>query len=155
MNNKNYIHTLFETKNYIELYQTQASTINEMLLIREQKDLEDYLESDYFLDENVFWLYDAAVHGESLLIGGYDEDVTKEVLNFLKCNLPETIFCVVKEKLQNLYVDLGTRDNLKEKIDYCNQCLKEAGYFIQLEYEDTYCAGVYFLSVVCYDEEGD
>lgn len=66
---------------------------------------------------------------------------------FLKQKLPDTIFCRIKERLQDLYVDLGTRDTLKEKMGLCNQNLANTGYSIQIEYEEMYCAGAYFISI--------
>lgn len=146
---KQYIHSLFENKDYIKLYQTQTAVITEMLRIEGLRDFEDFLVDVNDLDEHVFGLYYSVVHGESLLIGGYDEDITKEVTAFLKQKLPEKIFNIVKEYLYDLYVDLGTRDTIEEKIDVCNQYLIDTGYLIKLEYDETYCAGVYFLSISC------
>ncbi len=71
-NERQYIHTLFETKNFLELYQVQSEVMNEMLSLDNQEDFEDFLESEHFIEEDVFWLHYAAVHGESLLIGGYE-----------------------------------------------------------------------------------
>lgn len=60
---KQYIHTLFETGNFLELYQVQAETINEMLSIDNRQEFEDFLESEDFIEEDVFWLHYAAVQG--------------------------------------------------------------------------------------------
>ena len=148
-NNKErqYVHTLFETKNFSELYQAQSEVINEMLSIENQEEFEDFLENEDSVEEAVFWLHYAAVHGESLPIGGYEEDVTQKVMDFLGERLPEDIFAAVKEHLQNIYVDIDAEDNLKEKIDLCNQCLADTKYSLQLDFDDTYYAGVYFLSI--------
>ena len=99
-------------------------------------------------DERIFLLYYSAVHGESLLIGGYEGDATSQVNSFLKSKLPENIFSKIECNIENLYVDVDDEDNIKEKIDCCNQKMKDSGYFINVAYEDTYCAGAYFLSVV-------
>lgn len=147
-NEKQYIHTLFELKNYPELYRVHTEVINEMLSIDNQKDFEDFLENEGSVREDVFWLHYSAVHGESLLIGGYEEDVTQKVADFLKRKLPEDIFSAMQENLQNLYVDIDAEDNLKEKIDFCNQCSANTGYSLKLDFDDTYYAEVYFLSVV-------
>lgn len=40
---KQYIHALFETGNFSELYQVQTETINEMLSIDKRQDFEDFL----------------------------------------------------------------------------------------------------------------
>ena len=144
---KQYIHALFETKNFSELYQAQSKVINEMLLIDNQEDFEDFLEHEDSIEEAVFWLHYAAVCGESLPIGGYEEDVTQKVADFLEQRLPEDIFAAVQEHLQNIYVDIDAEDNLKEKIDLCNQCLADTKYLLQLDFDDTYYTGMYFLSV--------
>ena len=143
-----YIHTLFETEQFSELYQVQSEVIHEMLSIDNQQDFEDFIENEDCIDEDVFWLYYAVVHGESLLIGGYEEDVTQKVANFLKLKLPEDIFSIVHGQLQNLYVDIDAEDNLDEKLGLCNQCLADTDYSLRLDFDDTYCAGAYFLSVI-------
>ena len=145
---KQYIHTLFETDNFSELYQVETEVINEMLSIKNQQDFEDFLANEECIDEDVFWLHYAVVHGESLLIGVYEEDVTQKVACFLKQRLPEDVFFAMQEHLQNLYVDVDAEDNLEEKIDFCNGCLADTNYLLQLDFDDTYYAGAYFLSVV-------
>ena len=66
------IHTLFETKKYMELYKIQADVLNEMLMIHTKEEFEDFLSCENIIDESIFILYYAAVHGESLLIGCYE-----------------------------------------------------------------------------------
>ena len=66
---------------------------------------------------------------------------------FLKEKLPTAIFTGIQIYLQDIYVDIDDRDNLQEKMDICNQYLLDKNYFIQVEYEDTYCALAYFLTV--------
>ena len=145
-NEKQHVCELLKTKDYKQLYQTQSQIINEMLLIDSQEDFEDFLQEND-LDENVFWLYYSAIHGESLMIGGYDEDVTVAVEGFLQEKLTDNVFDVIKNDIQQIYVDLGTRDNLEERIKVLNRQLEKHGYLIRLDYDETYCAGVYFLSV--------
>ena len=108
-NEKQYVYELLKTKNYKQLYQTQAQVINEMLLIDSQEDFED----------------------------------------FLREKLTDNVFDVIKNNIQQIYVDLGTRDNLEERIGVLNRQLKKNEYSIRLDYDETYCAGVYFLSVDC------
>lgn len=146
-NEKQAIHKLFELEQFSELYQTQADVINEMLAIESQQEFEDFLAEAGGLDEDVFWLHYGAVHSESLSIGGYEEDVSQKVSDFLKLRLPENLFSAVLEHLQDVYVDLDDEDNLKEKVDLCNQCLEGTDYSLRLDFDDTYYAGIYFLSV--------
>lgn len=156
MNNseKQSIHSLFETGNFRELYQTQADMINEMLFIENWQDFEDFLDGGDLIEEDVFWMYYAAVHGESLLIGGYDGDVTEKVTDFLRNKLPGGFFLMIREQLQNLYVDMDGEDNLEEKIGCCNQCLAGTEHVLQLDFDDTYCAGVWFLSMKDFSHQG-
>lgn len=142
-----YIRTLFEKEKYLELYQVESKTINMMLSIDDQKDFEDFLESEDLIDEDVFWLHYAVVYGKSLLIGGYEGDVTKRITDFLKQWLSDDMFSAIQEYLQYLYVDIDEEDNLKEKIGICNQHLTDFDCLLQLDYDDTYYAGAYFLSV--------
>ena len=99
------------------------------------------------LDERAFWLYYSAVHGESLLIGGYSEDVTEEVTTYLEKQLPTDIFNTIKDDIQQIYVDLNAKNNLEERIRNLNKKLEQERHLIRLDYDETYCAGVYFLSV--------
>lgn len=102
---KKYIHMLFETKNYTELYQTQTATIKEMLRVENKQEFDKFLEDEYDIEEAPFWMYYAYVHGESLLIGGYDEDVTKEVSTFLKQQLPSSIYELIDQDIYDVHVD--------------------------------------------------
>ena len=93
------IHTLFLGKNYLELYKTQSKVLQAMLFVETQKEFEDFLKNEERLEEDIFWLYYETVQGESLLIGGYEEDVTSKVTTFMKKKLPETAFTAI----QNIY----------------------------------------------------
>ncbi len=146
---KKAIHALFESKNYMEIYKTYPRAVNEMLMIEGKADFEDFIEAEGDLDENIFGLYFSAVNGESLLIGGYEEDVTEKVSLFLEQKLPELAFDRIKGHLSGWYADLGTKDTIGEKTADCNHALKGTGCSVKAEYEDTYCAGAYFLSVIC------
>ena len=145
-NKRQYIHELFKTKNNIQLYQSQTAVIQQMLLIDNQKDFEDFLQYND-LDETIFWLHYSVIQGESLLIRGYDEDISKDVAVFLKKKLPKELFYTIEGDIQHLYVCLGDYNNIEKQIAVCNQHLKNTKYSIQLCYDETYCAGVYFLKV--------
>lgn len=142
------IHGLLASKKYLELYQQKAEVIHDMLLIETQEEFEEFLCDENEIEEDIFWLYDANWNGENLRIDGYAEDVTKQVSAFLQSKLPESIFALLKDVLIDLYVDLGTRDTLQDRVSACNKILESYGYRIQLDFEDTYCAGTYFLQVV-------
>lgn len=82
-----------------------------MLSIDNQQDFEDFLENENFIEEDVFWLHYAVVYGESLLIGGYEEDVTKKIIDFLKQRVPKDIF-FMKYIFVIIYFYQGLTSNL-------------------------------------------
>lgn len=145
---KQSIHELFESEQFAEHYLAHGDVINEMLCVETREEFEDFLSEEGGIDERAFWLYYDAVRSESLLIGGYEGDVTHKVSGFLRKKLPENLFSAMREHLQNVYVDMDGEDDLKEKIGLCSWCLDKSGYSLKLDFDDTYCAGVYFLSVV-------
>lgn len=148
---KELIHQLFLAHDYTALYQRHAAVINEMLNISSMEEFVDYLEfaEDEVLDERIFYLYYSSLHGESLLIGGFEEDVTAKVQSFVKAYCPEQVFAHIQEQLQDIYIDIDGRDNLQEKIELCNHKLLGSGYQFQVEIDETYCDCAYFLSLRC------
>ena len=72
-------------------------------------------------------------------------------MDFLLQQLPEDIFFKIQKGLQEIYVDIDGEDNLEEKMGFCNQCLSDTNILLQLDFDDTYYAGVYFLSVISTD----
>ena len=78
------------------------------------------------------------------LVTEYDLAVER----FLKEKLPETAFDCIRGHLSGWYVDLGTKDTMEEKTADCNRALQGTGYSVKAEFEETYCAGAYFLSVM-------
>lgn len=141
------IHALFEAGNYRELYQTQKTVLHEMLLIQTPEEFADFLQQEGSIDETIFFLYYAAAHGERLLIGGYEGNISKKVVAFLQAKLPEAVFNGIQEDLSRLSVDIDGKNNLREILDDCNRQMAQSGYALALEQEDTYCAGAYFLFV--------
>lgn len=143
---KQHIDKLLESKNYKELYKTQSGVIHQMLMIDNEDDFDAFLEEDS-LDDDVFWLHHSALHGASLLIGGYEGYVDEKVSNFLKQRLPENLFDIIKEDIREIYVDIDDTDNLEERIGKLNELLEDQNYYIRIYFDDLYCAGEYFLKV--------
>ena len=143
---KQYINELLKAENYKELYKTLAPVIDQMLMIKNEDEFDAFLAEDS-LEDDVFWLHHSALHGESLLIGGYEGDVSEKVSNFLKRQLPENLFDIIKEDIKEIYVDIDDKDNLEESIGTLNERFEEHGYSVQIYFDDLYCAGEYFLKV--------
>lgn len=145
---REYMQELLLDRQYLQLYQEVPFLFQDMLGIESQADFEDFLEeSEYEIDEGVFWLFYAAFYGNSLLIGGYEGDVTEKAGAYLQQRLPAGLLEGIMKKLAGVVVDLDGEDDLEKRIDSCNKLLVESGYKLQLKFDDTYCAGVYFLSV--------
>ena len=146
-NERQQIQKMLDAKDYKQLYRFQAPVLNQMLLINSEEEFDDYLEYLYFEDW-VFWLHYQAFHGEALLIGGYDGDVTEAVKGFLKSQLPDTVFESIKNEIGQIYADVDECwGKLDECVDALNNSLEKNGYSVPLDYDDLYSAGEYFLSV--------
>lgn len=142
------IQDLLERRQYIQLYQEQPKVINMMLLVEDQAEFEDYLaDMDDPIEERVFWQFYSVVNGKSIEIGGYEGDAEDKVCSYLRRYLPPELYEKTKGIMQNLYVDMDEDDQLEKRVCQCNQILEASGYRIQLEFDDTYYTGVYFLSV--------
>lgn len=148
MNNEiEYIRALFKDKKFSELYQSQSAVINEMLMIDDPQDFEDFLSDENYIDENAFWLFYSAVHGESLSIDAYEGDAAGKVADFLKRKLPENVFSLIRDHIRNIHVDIDAENNLEETVELCNRHLPDTDYSLRLDFDDTYCVGVYFLRI--------
>ena len=140
------IKLLFASGQYLKLYESQAHIINEILSIKTENEFQDFLNQIGWFDEGVFWLHYGSWHGKSLFVGAYDEDIADKVRRYLQSKLPENLFEMLEESLDQIYVD--DEDNLMYIIDDCNEYLEGTGYSLNLVFEDTYYDGAYFLSVI-------
>ncbi|MGN8851659.1 hypothetical protein [Anaerobiospirillum succiniciproducens] len=144
------IKLLFASGQYLKLYESQAHIINEILSIKTENEFQDFLNEIGWFDEGVFWLHYGSWHGKSLFVGAYDEDIADKVRCYLNDKLPENLFEMLEECLDQLNVDADAddEDNLMYIIDDCNEYLEGTGYSLNLVFEDTYYDGAYFLSVL-------
>lgn len=131
-----------------ELYREAPAVLDEMLLIQSRAEFEDFLEQEQEVDEGAFWRFYRAAQGESLLLEGYEGDVTEKVRAFLREKLPDAVYAHLEERLSDVQADLDEDlEPLEERVEEWNKCLSDTPYTLVLELDDTYCAGVYFLSV--------
>ena len=140
------IKLLFASGQYLKLYESQAHIINEILSIKTENEFQDFLNQIGWFDEGVFWLHYGSWHGKSLFVGAYDEDIADKVSRYLQSKLPENLFEMLEECLDQIYAD--DEDNLMYIIDDCNEYLEGTGYSLNLVFDDTYYDGAYFLSVL-------
>ena len=82
-----------------------------------------------------------------LLLGCYEGEATRKVLDWLKDRIPEELL----EKLSGLapiVIDIDELGGTLEKqIAPYQDVLTQAGFSVHIDFEDIYCAGAYFLSV--------
>ena len=148
MQYKEELKTLLQNREYRKLYQAQPAILNEMLLLTSQADFEDYLsDNDDPLDEDVFWQFYATLNGDGLVIGAYEGDTTEKLNSYLQLHLPNELYTAIQHHIQTIFVDMDEDDALETQIASCNTTLAHTGYQIHLQFDDTYCTGVYFLSI--------
>ena len=92
-------------------------------------------------------MYLSAWRGLCLLLGCYEGDVTRKVLDYLKGRIPDELL----EKLSGLapiVIDVDELNGALEKqIAPYQEILAPTGYAFHIDFEDIYCAGAYFLSI--------
>lgn len=149
MNDEMYdqIHKLFQDKQYYQVYQKHAAIFNQMLSVTSECEFEDFLSADETIDESEFWLFYAVQIGKSIAIGAYEEDVTAKVRAYLQNCLPNNLYDKINYTIKKWYVDIDVDSDFEKQITICNQKLEDSGYVISLQFYDTYCAGVYFLTI--------
>lgn len=144
------LQTLFAEKRYGELYEMAPFVFDDMLMLNGRAEFEDFLEQEQEVDEGAFWRFYRAALGKSLLLDGYEGDVTEKVQAFLRKELPCGVYSQLEELLSDIQADLDEDlEPLEERVEEWNKRLSDTSYTLVLELDDTYCAGVYFLSVQC------
>ncbi len=144
------VHELFLNRQYDKLYNKYPLIFNQLLSIASKSELQDFLTDSDDIDEKVFWLFYNSLTGKSLLIGGYEGDVSAKLNTYFQQNLPEMLYNKLKCCIENCYVDIDVDGDVdfEEQIMECNQMLKGTGYSVLMEFDDTYCSGVYFISIL-------
>ncbi|MCI8423270.1 MAG: hypothetical protein HFF50_07055 [Lawsonibacter sp.] len=142
------IQALFSQGEYQAVYHQYAAVLQEMLFVQSIEEWLDYVDQGGQLEEGPLELYLSAWRGERLLLGGYHGDATQAVLDYLREKIPAELW----EKLGALppiVIDMDERDGALEKqIMPYQERLQPMGVSLHIGFEDTYCAGAYFLSVV-------
>lgn len=140
-------------KDYIRRYKEYPEVINNMLSISNMEEFEDFISEEFEFHEDVFQLYCNVELGQSIVIGAYEGDVTQMVNQYLKANLTDEVFSMINSIASNWYVDMDEEDKFEKMVDMCNEMLEAIPYTLVANFDDTYCAGVYFLSVTQYSKE--
>lgn len=142
------IQELLSKENYQAVYDQYSAMLQDMLFVQSIEEWMDFIRQEGTLEPEPLRFYLMAWRGECLLLGCYEGEVTRKVLDYLKSRIPNELL----EKLSNLapiVIDVDELDGTLEKqIAPYQEILAQAGYPLHIDFEDIYCAGAYFLSIV-------
>ena len=141
------IQELLSRKEYQAVYDQYASVLQDMLFVQSSEEWLDFIQREGTLEEEPLRLYLSAWRGLCLLLGCYEGEATRKVLDWLKDRIPGELL----EKLSGLapiVIDVDELGGTLEKqIAPYQEALTQAGFSVHIDFEDIYCAGAYFLSV--------
>ena len=141
------IQELLSKEEYQAVYDQYAPMLQDMLFVQSLEEWLDFIQQEGTLEEEPLGLYLSARQGACLLLGCYEGDATRKVLDYLKGRIPEELL----EKLSGLapiVIDIDELGGALEKqiVPY-QETLTQVGFAFHIDFEDIYCAGAYFLSV--------
>ena len=141
------IQKLLSQGKYQAVYDQYAPVLRDMLFVESPEEWLDFIQPEGTLEEEPLGLYLSARQGACLLLGCYEGDATRKVLDYLKGRIPEELL----EKLSGLapiVIDIDELGGALEKqiVPY-QETLTQVGFAFHIDFEDIYCAGAYFLSV--------
>ena len=141
------IQKLLSQGKYQAVYDQYAPVLRDMLFVESPEEWLDFIQQEGTLEEEPLGLYLSARQGACLLLGCYEGEATRKVLDWLKDRIPGELL----EKLSGLapiVIDVDELGGTLEKqIAPYQDALTQAGFSVHIDFEDIYCAGAYFLSV--------
>ena len=141
------IQKLLSQGKYQAVYDQYAPVLRDMLFVESPEEWLDFIQREDKLEEEPLRLYLSAWRGLCLLLGCYEGEATRKVLDWLKDRIPGELL----EKLSGLapiVIDVDELGGTLEKqIAPYQDALTQAGFSVHIDFEDIYCAGAYFLSV--------
>lgn len=139
------IWTLLAQREFKEAYRRYAPVWEDMLFIRGEAEWLDFLEHEgQELEERSLRLHLAAWSDCCLEIGCYEGDVTGKLMNFLRRDLPEKVFDRLVPSPVNVDIDEPNGEPEPQLKPWREQ-LEPWGCKLKVFFDDTYCAGVYFV----------
>ena len=139
------IWTLLAQRAFKEAYRRYAPVWEDMLFIRGEAEWLDFLEHEgQELEERSLRLHLAAWSDCCLEIGCYEGDVTGKLMNFLRRDLPEKVFDRLVPSPVNVDIDEPNGEPEPQLKPWREQ-LEPWGCKLKVFFDDTCCAGVYFL----------
>ena len=128
-----------------DVYRLFGPALEDMLGIQGVAEWLDFIgQEGAELAERPLCLYLAAWQHRCLKLDGYEGDVTERLMAFFQKWLPEAL----AEKIERTPVILDLDEpagELELLLEPYRKQLEPAGYRLQVFFDDTYCAGVYFV----------
>ena len=141
------IQELLSQKEYQAVYDQYAPMLQDMLFVQSPEEWMDFIQQEGALEEAPLKLYLSAWRGECLLLGCYEGEATRKVLDYLKGRIPDELL----ERLNGLtpvVIDIGELNgSLEKQLAPYREILDPIGWILHIDFEDIYCDGAYFLSV--------
>lgn len=128
-----------------DVYRLFGPALEDMLGIQGEREWLDFIgQEGTELPERPLCLYLAAWQQRCLELGGYEGDVTERLMEFFQKRLPETLMGTIEKTPVILDLDEPSGE-LELQLEPYRKQLEPAGYGLQVFFDDTYCAGVYFV----------
>jgi len=139
------IRTLLSEGAFQEVYRRYSPVLEDMLYIGGEAEWLDYVDQQGpELEERSLRLHLAAWRNCCLEVGGYEGDVTEKLAEFLRKNLPEKLYDKLERPAVNVDIDEFSGE-LEPQLKPYQEQLEPWGCKLKAFFEDTYCAGLYFL----------
>jgi len=139
------IQTLMAEGAFQEVYRRCAPVLEDMLFIGEEAEWLNYVDQQGpELEERPLRLHLAAWRNRCLEVGGYEGDVTEKLAEFLRKNLPENLYEKLERPAVNVDIDEFSGE-LEPQLKPYQEQLEPWGCKLKVFFDDTYCAGIYFL----------
>ncbi len=133
---------LFRQGAYHEIYERYLPLLQHMLYIETEEEWNNFAAQAGVLEERPVALHLSALAGDCLCLGGYEGDVSEKVRAFLSSKLPQRLM------LPDLPVVLDLDEiggMLEPQLEPYQPILEPLCFRLRVEFDDTYCAGEYFL----------
>ncbi len=134
-----------ELGRFHEVYKLAGPALEDMLCIQGEDEWMDFVtQQGPELEERPLCLHLAAWSDCCLEIGCFEGDVTDKLMNFLRQDLPEKVFDSLERFPVRVDID-ELNGALEPQIKPYQEQLKPWGCKLKVFFDDTYCAGVYFV----------
>lgn len=133
---------LFRQGAYREIYEQYRPLLQHMLFLESEGEWMGFLAQGGALEERPVSLHLSALAGECLCLGGYEGDVTEQIRAFLSSKLPQRLMLPAIPAVLDLDEPGGM---LEPQLEPYREHLEPLGFRTRVEFDDTYCAGEYFL----------